>query len=225
MKISLNILICMTLLSLNACAQQTPETTPSVNTEQNPLDMDKPGLEITTLGAGCFWCVEAVYQDLKGVYKVESGYSGGATPNPTYREIGSGTTGHAEVVQVHFDPAEISFEELLEIFWSTHDPTTLNRQGHDVGTQYRSAIFYHTPEQKGIAEKSIQEVADFLWDDPIVTEVTPFQTFYVAENYHQNYYSLNASQPYCRAVISPKMAKLREKFSDKLKSNDNEKGQ
>ncbi len=225
MKISLHIILFMTLMSLTACAQQTSESSPITNSEQNSLDMDKPGLEIATLAGGCFWCVEAVYQDLKGVYKVESGYSGGSTVNPTYREIGSGTTGHAEVVQVHFDPAEITFEELLEVFWSTHDPTTLNRQGHDVGTQYRSAIFYHSDEQKEIAERSIKEVADLLWDDPIVTEVTPFKAFYLAESYHQNYYSLNASQPYCRAVISPKMAKLREKFADKLKSNSDVKGQ
>ncbi len=187
--------------------------------------MNKPGLEVATLGGGCFWCVEAVYQDLKGVYKVESGYSGGTTVKPTYREIGTGSTGHAEVVQVHFDPKEISFEEILEVFWSTHNPTTLNRQGHDVGTQYRSAIFYHSDEQRRIAEKSMQEVATDLWDDPIVTEVSPFTTFYVAESYHQDYYSLNATQPYCRAVITPKVAKFREKFADKLKPEVREKGQ
>lgn len=182
------------------------------------MDIEKPGLEIATLGGGCFWCVEAVYQDLKGVYKVESGYSGGAVAHPGYREVSAGTTGHAEVVQVHFDPAEITFPEILEVFWSTHDPTTLNRQGYDVGTQYRSAIFYHDERQKEEAEASIREVATQLWDDPIVTEITAFQAFYPAESYHQNYYSLNQSQPYCRAVITPKMAKFREKFADKLKS-------
>ncbi|MCF8237195.1 MAG: peptide-methionine (S)-S-oxide reductase MsrA [Saprospiraceae bacterium] len=217
MKNPLQSFLLVMLMSLTACAQQTPVSAPSENQKKQTPDMDKPGLEIATLAGGCFWCVEAVYQDLKGVYKVESGYSGGTTVNPTYREIGSGITGHAEAVQIHFDPKEISFEEILEVFWSTHDPTTLNRQGHDVGTQYRSAIFYHTDEQKVIAEKSIREVATTIWDDPIVTEVAPVKNFYVAESYHQDYYSLNANQPYCRAVITPKMAKFREKFADKLK--------
>ncbi len=218
MKTPIYNLLLIMLMSFTACAQPGNESSSTKNLEQKSPDMDKPGLEIATLGGGCFWCIEAIYQDLQGVYKVESGYSGGATANPTYREIGSGTTGHAEVVQVHFDPEEISFDEILEVFWSTHNPTTLNRQGHDVGTQYRSAIFYHSEDQKQIAERSAKEVATELWDNPIVTEVTAFQAFYVAESYHQDYYSLNASQPYCRAVISPKMAKFREKFADKLKS-------
>lgn len=225
MNSPLPLFLWMILMSVTACAQQSPHSKPSMDQQTKPVDMNKPGLEVATLGGGCFWCVEAVYQDLKGVYKVESGYSGGTTVKPTYREIGTGSTGHAEVVQVHFDPKEISFEEILEVFWSTHNPTTLNRQGHDVGTQYRSAIFYHSDEQRRIAEKSMQEVATDLWDDPIVTEVSPFTTFYVAESYHQDYYSLNATQPYCRAVITPKVAKFREKFADKLKPEVREKGQ
>ena len=184
-------------------------------------DMNQPmqeGLEIATLGAGCFWCVEAVYQDLEGVHKVISGYTGGKVKNPTYKEICSGLTGHAEVAQVHFDPKVISFEELLEVFWHTHDPTTLNRQGADVGTQYRSAIFYHSEEQKAIAEASLAKTdASDLWPNPIVTEITPLDVFYEAENYHQDYYNENPNQPYCRVVINPKLAKFRAKFGDKLK--------
>lgn len=177
--------------------------------------MDK--LETATLGAGCFWCVEAVFQQLKGVEKVESGYSGGHVKDPSYREICSGNTGHAEVCQVHFDPNEISFEEILEVFWTTHDPTTLNRQGNDVGTQYRSAIFYHDEKQKEIAERSVKEVAVQIWDDPIVTEISPLTNYYPAEEYHQNYWFQNGNQPYCRIVINPKVEKFRKKFADKLK--------
>ena len=146
--------------------------------------------EIATFGAGCFWCVEAVFQELKGVLKVESGYMGGAIPNPTYREVCTGTTGHAEVTRITFDPTIISYEELLEVLWTTHDPTTLNRQGADAGTQYRSAIFYHSDEQKSKAEKSKKEVATTIWDSPIVTEIVPADTFYPAEEYHQDYYAL-----------------------------------
>ena len=177
--------------------------------------MDK--LETATLGAGCFWCVEAVFQQLKGVEKVESGYSGGHVKDPSYREVCSGNTGHAEVCQVHFDPNEISFEEILEVFWTTHDPTTLNRQGNDVGTQYRSAIFYHDEKQKEIAERSVKEVAGQIWDDPIVTEISPLTNYYPAEEYHQNYWFQNGNQPYCRIVINPKVEKFRKKFADKLK--------
>ena len=173
--------------------------------------------EIATLGAGCFWCVEAIFQDLKGVHRVESGFSGGHVKNPAYREVVNGTTGHAEVAQIYFDPNIISFEELLEVFWTTHDPTTLNRQGNDVGTQYRSAIFYHDEKQKAIAEKSKIEVAETIWENPIVTEITPFEVFYKAENYHQDYFNLNPNQGYCRVVIAPKVKKFREKFADKLK--------
>ena len=173
--------------------------------------------EIATFGAGCFWCVEAVFQELKGVLKVESGYMGGAIPNPTYREVCTGTTGHAEVTRITFDPTVISYEELLEVLWTTHDPTTLNRQGADAGTQYRSAIFYHSDEQKSKAEKSKKEVATTIWDSPIVTEIVPADTFYPAEEYHQDYYALNPNAGYCRAVISPKVAKVRATFTDKLK--------
>ena len=173
-------------------------------------------MEVATLGAGCFWCVEAIFQDLKGVSKVESGYSGGHVKNPAYREVCNGTTGHAEVIQIHFDPQIISFDEILEVFWNTHNPTTLNQQGNDIGTQYRSAIFYHSDEQKAIAEKSKTAAAkDF--DAPIVTEIVPFDVFYVAEDYHQNYYNGNGNQPYCSIVISPKVEKFRKKYADKLK--------
>ena len=175
--------------------------------------------EVATLGGGCFWCLEAVYEELRGVEKVESGYAGGADPNPTYRQVCTGTTGHAEVVQVTFDPEVVSFREILEVFFTTHDPTTPNRQGADVGTQYRSAIFYHDEEQKRVVEEVIAELeARHLWDDPIVTEVTPFDAFYVAEDYHQGYYRNNAYQPYCRVVIAPKVAKFRKEYLAKLKA-------
>ena len=181
-------------------------------------NMENKNLETATLGAGCFWCVEAVFDDLKGVESVESGYSGGHTENPTYREVCSETTGHAEVVNVTFNPQEISFKEILQVFFSVHDPTTLNRQGNDVGTSYRSAIFYHTDEQKRIAEETIKEVeAEGVYDDPIVTQVAPFDKFYIAEDYHQEYFANNPSQPYCAAVVAPKVAKFRKKFVDRLK--------
>lgn len=191
----------------------------SVAQNENP-DMSIPRdakQEVATLGAGCFWCVEAVFQDLKGVYKVESGYMGGDVEDPSYKAVCSGTTGHAEVAQLTFDPEIISFETLLEVFWTTHDPTTLNRQGADAGTQYRSAIFYHSEEQRKTAEASKQGFATKLWDDPIVTEVTPASTYYPAEDYHQNYYSENPNAGYCRIVINPKVRKVREKFSHLLK--------
>jgi peptide-methionine (S)-S-oxide reductase len=175
-------------------------------------------LETATLGAGCFWCVEAVFDDLKGVEDVVSGYSGGHTENPTYREVCSETTGHAEVVQIKFDPAELSFADLLRVFFTVHDPTTLNRQGGDIGTSYRSAIFYHSPEQKQTAHEIIEEVtAERVYNDPIVTEVTEFTNFYPAEDYHQEYFANNPAQPYCAAVVAPKVAKFRQKFTDKLK--------
>jgi len=177
-----------------------------------------PGHEVATLAGGCFWCLEAVFDDLKGVDQVDSGYAGGSAPNPTYRQVCTGTTGHAEVVQITFDPKVLSFKELLEVFFTVHDPTTLNRQGPDAGTQYRSAIFYHTPEQKVIAEQVIAEITTArIWPSPIVTEVTPFTAFYKAENYHQEYFRLNGGQPYCRAVVAPKVAKFRKRFRDRLK--------
>jgi peptide-methionine (S)-S-oxide reductase len=172
--------------------------------------------EIATLGGGCFWCLEAVYLELGGVEKVESGYAGGAVENPTYHHVCQGTTGHAEVVQLTFDPHEISFKEILQVFFLIHDPTTLNRQGADVGTQYRSVIFYHNPEQKQIAEETIQELTTArLWNQPIVTEVSPLPEFYVAEDYHQNYYQQKL--PYCQFVIAPKLVKLRKHFLEKLR--------
>ncbi len=180
--------------------------------------MENKNLETATLGAGCFWCVEAVFDDLKGVESVESGYSGGHLPNPTYQQVCSETTGHAEVVNVNFDPNEISFKEVLQVFFTVHDPTTLNRQGNDVGSSYRSAIFYHDENQKRIAEEVIKEVtAESIYDRPIVTEVTKFDKFYIAENYHQEYFANNPSQPYCAAVVAPKVAKFRKKFVHRLK--------
>jgi peptide-methionine (S)-S-oxide reductase len=174
--------------------------------------------EVATLAGGCFWCLEAVFDDLRGVLAVESGYSGGKTPNPTYKQVCAGTTGHAEVVQITFDPQVVSFRELLEVFFTIHDPTTLNRQGADVGTQYRSAIFYHSPEQKEVAQQVIDELNEQqIWDAPIVTELAPLEAYYKAEDYHQEYFANNASQPYCRAVVAPKVSKFRQKFLSKLK--------
>jgi peptide-methionine (S)-S-oxide reductase len=174
--------------------------------------------ELATLAGGCFWCLEAVYKELRGVVRVVSGYAGGHVENPTYRAVCEGTTGHAEVVQITFDPREVSFLELLEVFFTIHDPTTLNRQGADVGTQYRSAVFYHTPEQREAAERLISEFdAARIWDAPIVTEVTPLERFYPAEDYHQDYFENNPAQPYCRAVVAPKVSKFRSKFLAKLK--------
>ena len=171
-----------------------------------------------TLGGGCFWCVEAVFDDLQGVEDVVSGYMGGATVNPTYEDICGGRTGHAEVIQVKFDPAVISFRDVLEVFFAVHNPTTLNRQGNDVGTQYRSAIFYHTADQKQIAEQVIAAVGNGqVWDDPIVTDVVPAMTFYPAEEYHQEFFRRNPHQGYCMAVVSPKVSKFRQKFTAKLK--------
>lgn len=174
-------------------------------------------IEIATLGAGCFWCIEAVFQELIGVESVVSGFSGGHVKNPAYREVVNGTTGHAEVAQIHFDANQIRFEEILEVFWSTHDPTTLNRQGADVGTQYRSAIFYHDDQQKEVAERSLKEIATPLWNAPITTEISAFNGFYPAEEQHQNFYTLNPNYGYCIAVINPKMKKFRTRFQDKLK--------
>ncbi len=178
----------------------------------------KPELQVATLGGGCFWCLEAVFERVRGVERVESGYCGGRVPNPTYRQVCHGDTGHAEVIQVTFDPATLSFREVLELFFAFHDPTTRNRQGGDVGTQYRSAIFYHSPEQKRIAEEVIAELnAAGIWGGPIVTEVTPFETFYQAEEYHQGYFRNNPTQGYCVAVVAPKVAKLRKQFAAKLR--------
>jgi len=175
-------------------------------------------MEVATLGGGCFWCLEAVYQDLEGVQEVRSGYAGGEAPNPSYEEVCRGTTGHAEVVQVRFDPAVTSYRELLEVFFAIHDPTTLNRQGADVGTQYRSVVFFHDSEQKETAQALISELdARDIWSDPIVTEVSQAREFYPAEAYHDDYYKRNPAQPYCRAVIDPKVAAFRARFAHKLK--------
>ena len=180
--------------------------------------MDNNNKEIATLAGGCFWCLEAVYVDLRGVEKVVSGYTGGEVKNPTYRAVCGGATGHAEVVQVTYDSQVVSFRELLEVFFTIPDPTTLNRQGADVGTQYRSAIFYHMPEQKEVAEQVIKELdAEHIWDAPIVTTLEPLTEFYKAEDYHQNYYAQNPDQGYCRAIIEPKVSKFRQKFLEKLK--------
>ncbi|HKG15419.1 MAG TPA: peptide-methionine (S)-S-oxide reductase MsrA [Pyrinomonadaceae bacterium] len=173
--------------------------------------------ELATLAGGCFWCLEAVYKELGGVKRVVSGYAGGHVESPTYREVCEGTSGHAEVVQVTFDPSVASYKELLEVFFTIHDPTTLNRQGGDVGTQYRSAVFYHSPEQRETAEQVIAEMsAARVWDSPIVTEVVPLDKFYPAEDYHQDYFEKNPSQPYCSAVIAPKVSKFRKLFLDRL---------
>jgi peptide-methionine (S)-S-oxide reductase len=175
--------------------------------------------EVATLASGCFWCTEAVFSIVKGVEKVELGYSGGSVPNPTYEQVSTGTTGHAEAVQVTFDPTVISFKEILAIFFATHDPTMLNRQGPDVGTQYRSVIFYHNVEQKATAENLIAELnEEGIWDAPIVTQVAPFTTFYVADPYHKDYYKRHPNQPYCQQVITPKLAKLQQRFLGKLKA-------
>jgi methionine-S-sulfoxide reductase len=174
-------------------------------------------LKTAILGGGCFWCLEAVFQRLKGVEKVESGYMGGAVANPTYRQVCTGTTGHAEVVRVTFDEDVLGFPELLDVFFAVHDPTTLNQQGNDTGTQYRSAIFYTSEEQKNDAERAIREAAAH-WRDPIVTELNPAGALYVAEDYHQNYFNENSSQPYCMFVVGPKVEKLQEKFKDRVKA-------
>lgn len=177
-----------------------------------------PGKNIATLAGGCFWCLEAVYDQMKGVKSVESGYMGGSKPNPSYEEVCSGRSGHAEVVQLTFDPKTVTFRDILEVFFAIHDPTTLNQQGNDVGTQYRSAIFYHSREQKQTAEDIIAELTkDALYNRPIVTEIVPAGHFYMAEDYHQEYFARNPSQPYCSYVVGPKLAKFRKSFSDKLK--------
>jgi peptide-methionine (S)-S-oxide reductase len=206
------------LFSLGACAQSEP-TAQANNASLNLLETKNYTMEIATFGNGCFWCTEAIFQNLKGVEKVVSGYSGGHVDNPTYKQVCAGTTGHAEVIQIAYDPAVISFDELLEVFWKTHDPTTPNRQGNDVGPQYRSAVFYHDDAQKETAEKYKKELNEAgAYDKPIVTEITAFEKFYPAEDYHQNYFNLNGSQPYCSFVIRPKVEKFEKVFKDKLKT-------
>ena len=187
-------------------------------TQSNNPSTDGSGSEVTTLGGGCFWCLEAVFDEVQGVTDVVSGYAGGAAPNPTYEQVCSGRTGHAEVVQVRFDPKRIAYRELLELFFSIHDPTTLNRQGADAGTQYRSVIFYHDDEQKRVAEQLIRELESAkTFNKPIVTQIAPFQGFYPAEEYHQEYFKRNPYQGYCQVIIAPKMAKFRQHHAQALK--------
>lgn len=214
----LSILLPLFIYAGTACGQTSSQKQKNMqDIPQTTVDVPE-GMEIATLGSGCFWCIEAIYQDLKGVTEVKSGYSGGHISNPAYRQVTSGTSGHAEVIQFFYDPNVISFQDILEIFWSTHDPTTLNRQGADVGPQYRSAVFYHSEAQKEQA-KILKEKLDEskAFPKPIVTEITPFSNFYVAEDYHQNYYKDNGMQPYCQVVIRPKYEKFKQVFADKLK--------
>jgi peptide-methionine (S)-S-oxide reductase len=209
----LTILSLFSFLILN-CKSETSKTLleKKINTMENKLDT-------ATLGAGCFWCVEAVFQQLKGVEKTISGYSGGKIKNPAYKEVCTGQTGHAEVIQVIFNPTIISFKELLEVFWQTHDPTTLNRQGADVGTQYRSVIYFHNNEQKEIAETLKNSLnSENIFGKPVVTEISAFTQFYPAEDYHQNYFLENGEQPYCQYVIVPKMEKFKKLFGNKIKN-------
>lgn len=206
------ILSLIVLLTGISCAQERNSNLKNMST--SPIEKT----ELATFGNGCFWCTEAIFQQLKGVSKVVSGYAGGKVKNPTYKEVCSGLTGHAEVIQITYDPTKISFTELLEVFWQTHDPTTLNRQGADVGTQYRSVVFYHSDEQKKLAElykKKLDESGAF--DNPIVTEISPISEYYPAEDYHQNYFKLNGDAPYCSFVIQPKVEKFRKVFKAKLK--------
>jgi peptide-methionine (S)-S-oxide reductase len=212
------LLFSIACLHLSACVNSnTPKDSEIINT--NHSEMDTSGLESAILGGGCFWCVEAVYQEVLGVHSVRSGYSGGREDNPEYRQVASGQTGHAEVVQVFFDPNVIGFSEILEIFFATHDPTTLNRQGNDSGPQYRSVIFYQNEEQRVLAEQAKATIAPEYWDDPIVTEIAEFQKFYVAESYHQNYFRSNPNQPYCAYIINPKLDKFRKKFDKYLRKD------
>ncbi len=205
-----------TFFACNIKAEQQKDS-PSLTMNQEMID----GNELATFGNGCFWCTEAIFQRLEGVVKVESAYAGGEVKNPTYKEVSSGTTGHAEVLRVVFNPEVISYTELLEVFFSTHDPTTLNRQGADVGTQYRSEIFYHNSEQKKVADDMIAALEkENIFDDPIVTKVTAINNYYPAEDYHQNYYNNNKNAGYCRAVINPKLEKFKKQYKDKLKKSN-----
>lgn len=202
-------------LSFWSCSQKKVTHT-QLNTTMN-TEKSTDSTAIATFGAGCFWCVEACFTELHGVSKVESGYMGGKIKNPTYKEVCSGLTGHAEVTQITYNPQEITYEELLEVFWFVHDPTTLNRQGNDVGTQYRSVVFYHNEEQKNLAEHYKSKLNESgVYDGQVVTEISAAETFYVAEEYHQNYYNTNPNQPYCAAVVRPKVDKFKKVFADKL---------
>ncbi len=210
-----NLLLILTFALTISCQQKELKKN---KIAMNTIDTTTKNWQYATFGGGCFWCTEAIFEQLKGVEKVLPGYSGGNIKNPSYREVCTGRTGHAEVIHIQYDPKEVSFNTLLEVFFATHNPTTLNQQGADKGTQYRSAIFYHNENQKQLAEDFIAALTlEKVYDAPIVTEVTPFDTFYEAEDYHQNYYQNNKEQAYCRAVINPKLKKFLTKFSDKLK--------
>jgi peptide-methionine (S)-S-oxide reductase len=210
--------VLVTLATLFSCAQKQEKKNLSKHMTTNTNVSTNTPTDTATFGTGCFWCTEAIFQQLDGVIKSTSGYSGGHVDNPSYKEVCNGTTGHAEVIQVLYDPKKITYDELLEVFWQTHDPTTLNRQGNDVGTQYRSVVFYHNNEQKEKAEKYKAELdKSGAFNDPIVTEISPYSKFYAAENYHQDYYNENGSQPYCNFVIRPKVEKFKKVFKDKLK--------
>ena len=208
------------LLIAGGCGNKETNAQSEIKKDKGEI-MDTTGMQVATFGSGCFWCTEAIFERLNGVVKVESGYAGGTVKNPTYEEVCSGTTGHAEVTQITYDPKIITYDELLEVFWKTHDPTTLNRQGNDVGTQYRSVIFYHNEEQKELAEKYKKELdKSGAWDNPIVTEISPVTNFYPAEGYHQDYYENNPNQGYCAFVIAPKVEKFEKVFKDKLKNEN-----
>ena len=212
----------MAVLSLSSCAQNQKKQIPimeskKADTAVKPADSNLQ-LEAATFGAGCFWCVEAQFQMLDGVVKVESGFSGGSVKNPSYKEVCTGSTGHAEVCNITYDPSKISYEEMLYAFWQTHDPTQLNKQGNDVGTQYRSVIFYHNEKQKQLAELYKKKLNDEkVYNNPVVTEISPFAVFYKAEDYHQNYFNQNGEESYCQFVVRPKVEKFRKVFKDKLK--------
>ena len=212
MNTLLKILIPVVFVTVISC-NSTAEKTYNIST----MESNQNKFEYATIGGGCFWCFEAIFSEVRGINSVTSGYSGGTVKNPSYREVTSGRTGHAEVIQLEFDPEILSYRDIMEIFFHLHDPTTLNRQGADVGTQYRSVIFFHNDEQEKIARKVFEEIdRSDLWENPLVTEITTLKEFYVAEDYHQNYYSNNPNQPYCTFVISPKLSKLRKLFKDKL---------
>lgn len=212
-RIPLLALLFFAMIDGNSWAQLTSDQ------RKNMTKSNNGNFQVATFGSGCFWCTEAIFQNVDGVEKVESGYMGGHVKNPTYKEVCSGLTGHAEVIQLTYDPSEVNYAELLEIFWKTHDPTTLNKQGADVGTQYRSAIFYHDDDQRQLAEKYKKELTTAeVFDQSIVTEITPASVFYKAEDYHQNYFNLNGNAPYCAYVIQPKVEKFKKVFKEKLKN-------
>ncbi|HEY0741257.1 MAG TPA: peptide-methionine (S)-S-oxide reductase MsrA [Chryseosolibacter sp.] len=215
MRIGIFSLLLTVLVAGTSCGQKSKKQDEKSMANQV---VNTAGLELATFGSGCFWCTEAIFLDVDGVYNVTSGYTGGKVKNPTYKEVCSGLTGHAEVIQFHYDPKKITYDELLEIFWKTHDPTTLNKQGADEGTQYRSVVYYHNDEQKRLAEYYKNKLdSEKIFNGPIVTEISPASVFYKAEDYHQNYYNLNQDQPYCSFVITPKLEKFRKVFKEKTK--------